>query len=476
MTNAFYKQRARLKLTGLNNNMLPALEGIYLVGGSIRDELSGRKPADYDIACAGDAEKIARRIAAGTRGTLVELGKPGQVIFRVVSGKKIFDVACLNGQTIEDDLLQRDFTINALAYSLSDGEVIDCCGGLKDLEKKSIRMVSKEAFTKDPLRLLRAFRIGAAFNFKIEPATLKAIKKNAGLIVNSAGERIRVELLKLMSTSRAYPYLAAMADTGLLTALFPEIGCLRGCEQNKYHCYDVFEHTMKSFDCLESLISSAESLKLTAYAQNYLFADQEKTALLKLAILLHDTGKPLSRTSDIKGEYHFYGHASSGADLSKQICDRLKMASREKYFIDFIIRHHLRPLYLFTLHLKAELTPKAVMRFFRKCSDYTPYILLHSIADFQAKGGSRDNLFKDFVLELIDDYFIKFKTLQKEAPLITGNDLIQEFGLEPSPLFRKILNYVEDSRLAREISDRASALKLAEQFILNHGEQNCRES
>ncbi len=470
MINAFYKQRARLKLAWLNNNILPSLEGIYLVGGSIRDELSGRKPADYDIACAGDAETIARRIAAGTRGTLVKLGKPGQVIFRVVSGKKIFDVACLNGQTIEDDLLQRDFTINALAYSLSDGEVIDCCGGLKDLEKKSIRMVSKEAFTKDPLRLLRAFRIGAAFNFKIEPVTLKAIKKNAGLIVNPAGERIRVELLKLMSAARAYPYLATMADTGLLTALFPEIGCLRGCEQNKYHCYDVFEHTMKSFDCLESLISSAESLKLTAYAQNYLFADQEKTALLKLAILLHDTGKPLSRTSDIKGEYHFYGHASYGADLSKQICDRLKMASREKYFIDFIIRHHLRPLYLFTLRLKTELTPKAVMRFFRKCSDYAPYILLHSIADFQAKGGCRDNLFKDFVLELIDDYFIKFKTLQKEAPLITGNDLIQEFGLEPSPLFRKILNYVEDSRLAREISDRASALKLAEQFILNPGE------
>ncbi|MBL0732196.1 MAG: CCA tRNA nucleotidyltransferase, partial [Desulfosarcina sp.] len=346
------------KMIRLKRNIFPAVEGIYVVGGAIRDELLGRKPADYDIACTVDTEKTARQIAANTNGALVKIGKPGQFIFRVVSDKNIFDLADLNGQTIEEDLKQRDFTINAMAYSISGGDIIDCTGGLKDLEKKNVRMVSKEAFKKDPLRLLRAFRIGAAFNFKIEPATLKEIENNAGLIVNSAGERVRVELLKLMDALKSYQYISEMADTGLLLVIFPELGRLRGCEQNRYHIYDVFEHTMNSFYHLEMLINAAESLNITTSAYHALFADKKKIALLKLAILLHDTGKPLSRTIDKKGDYHFYGHAAAGADMSKKICDRLRMSFREKCFIDFIIRNHLRPLSLFTLHLEAKLTRK----------------------------------------------------------------------------------------------------------------------
>jgi tRNA nucleotidyltransferase/poly(A) polymerase len=455
----------------LNRNIFPSVEGIYIVGGSIRDELLGRKPADYDIACAKDTEKTARQIAANTNGALVKIGRPGQFIFRVVSGKNIFDVARINGRTIEEDLKQRDFTINAMAYSISGGNIIDCTGGLKDLEKRTIRMVSKDTFEKDPLRLLRAFRIGAAFNFEIEPATLKAIENNADLIVDSAGERIRVELLKLMDALKSYRYLSKMADTGLLFVIFPELGRLRGCEQNRHHIYDVFEHTMSSFCHLEMLINAADSLNITKSARKALLADKKKIALLKLAVLLHDIGKPASRTIDKKGGYHFYGHAAAGADMSKKICDRLKMSSREKCFIDFIIRNHLRPLFLFILHLEAKLTRKAVVRFFRKCHDYTPYILLHSIADFQAKGDESDDTFKDFIIDLVDEYLNVFKVLTKEPSLITGHDLINEFGIEPSPLFRKVLNYVEDARLSKEISDKASALRLAEEFILSGGVQ-----
>lgn len=457
------------KMIRLKRNIFPAVEGIYVVGGAIRDELLGRKPADYDIACTVDTEKTARQIAANTNGALVKIGKPGQFIFRVVSDKNIFDLADLNGQTIEEDLRQRDFTINAMAYSISGGDIIDCTGGLKDLEKKNVRMVSKEAFKKDPLRLLRAFRIGAAFNFKIEPATLKEIENNAGLIVNSAGERVRVELLKLMDALKSYQYISKMADTGLLLVIFPELGRLRGCEQNRYHIYDVFEHTINSFYHLEMLINAAESLNITTSAYHALFADTKKITLLKLAILLHDIGKPLSRTIDKKGDYHFYGHAAAGADMSKKICDRLRMSSSEKCFIDCIIRNHLRPLSLFTLHLEEKLTRKVVIRFFRKCRDYSPYLLLHSIADSQAKGDKSDDAFKNFIIDLMDDYFTGFKILKREPPLITGHDLINECGIEPSPLFRKILDYVEDARLSGEISDKASALRLAEEFILSAG-------
>lgn len=455
-------------MTIFKQNILPAKKELFVVGGSVRDVLSGREPADYDIVCCSDAEEAARQIAAKTNGSLVKLGKPGQILFRVVSYNNTFDVSPLNGNSIEADLHQRDFTINAMACSVSSGTIIDCTGGLQDLKSKQIRMVSKEAFKQDPLRLLRAYRFGAAFNFKIEPATAKAIMKNAELIVNSAGERVQVEILKLMDASTAHQHLADMAASGLLFVIFPELNPLRGCEQNQHHIYDVFEHTMNSFYHLERLLNNTESLNILTSAHDNLFADKKKLALLKLAVLLHDIGKPSSRTIDEKGNYHFYGHAAVGADMSKKICGRLKMSSRETSFINFIIRYHLRPLSLYTLSLEEKLTPKAITRFFRKCHDYTPYILLHAIADSYGKSHKPDKNFKKFSIGLMNDYFTDFQPLRLEPPLITGNDLIQKLGLKPSPLFSKILNHVEEARLSKEISNENSALKLAKEFMNSH--------
>jgi len=456
-------------MTTFKQDILPAAKDLFFVGGFVRDVLSGRKPADYDIVCCSDAEEAARQIAVKTNGSLVKLGKPGQILFKVVSDKNIFDISPLNGNSIEADLKQRDFTINAMACSVSTGTIIDCTGGLQDLKSKQIRMVSKEAFKKDPLRLLRAYRFAAALNFKIEPATAKAIIKNTKLIVNSAGERVQVEILKLMDASAAYQHLADMAASGLLFVIFPELDPLRGCEQNQHHIYDVFEHTMNSFYHLEELLNNAESLNMLTSVHENLFADKKKSALLKLAILLHDTGKPSSGTIDEKGNYHFYGHAAVGADMSKKICGRLKMSSSETCFINFIIRYHLRPLSLYRLCLEKKLTSKAVTRFFRKCHKYTPYILLHAIADSYGKSHKPDKDFKKFSLDLINNYFTDFQPLRLAPPLITGNDLIKELGLKPSPLFGKILNHVEEARLSKEISNKKSALKLAKEFTGKRG-------
>ena len=457
----------QIEMAVCKQDILPAKKDLFFVGGSVRDILSGREPADYDIVCCSDAEETARRIAAKTNGSLVKLGKPGQILFRIISDKNIFDLSPMNGSSIETDLQQRDFTINAMACSVSTNTIIDCTGGMQDLKSKQIRMVSEKAFQKDPLRLLRAYRFSAALNFKIEPSTAKAIKKNAKLILKSAGERVWVEILKLMDASATYQHLVDMAASGLLFVIFPELDTLRGCEQNQHHIYDVFEHTMNAFYHLERLLNNTESLNVLTSAHNNLFADKKKLSLLKLAILLHDIGKPSSRTIDKKGNYHFYGHAAVGADMSKKICKRLKMSSHETCFIDFIIRYHLRPLSIYTLHLEKQLTTKAVTRFFKTCHNYTPYILLHAIADSYGKSDKPDKDFKKFSLDLINDYFTDFKPLKLEPPLITGNDLIKELGLKPSPLFGKILNHVEDARLSKEISNKNSALKLAKEFIKN---------
>ena len=169
-----------------NSKIFPQTKGSYIIGGSIRDILLGRIPTDYDIAVTENPEKYAKKIAANTTGHLVAMGKPGQTIIRVVSSDNIFDITSLNGKSIEDDLKKRDFTINAMAYELSSGEIIDCLGGLRDLDDKKIRMVSKNVFRKDPIRLIRAYRIGACLDFEIESQTVSLIRENADLIQNSA--------------------------------------------------------------------------------------------------------------------------------------------------------------------------------------------------------------------------------------------------------------------------------------------------
>jgi poly(A) polymerase len=451
-----------------DSNIFPKTKGAYIIGGSIRDLLLGRTPADYDVAVLGNPEKFANHVALQTNGHLVEMGKPGQMIIRVVTENHIVDISPVNGLTIEDDLNQRDFTINAMAYDLSTGKMIDVLGGLQDLEKKKVKMVSKQIFKKDPIRLLRAFRMGACLGFDIEPQTSSAIAREATIIQESAGERIRLELFKMFETDKSHYYLSQMAKTGLLTAIFPELGKLKKCFQNRHHCYDVFEHSIKAYGHLEEMLSKPDNFLPAVSHRGIAGIDRHKAILLKCAILLHDIGKPAAKSLDHSGQTRFYGHARKGADMAKSISTRFKFATRERNFIDFIIRNHIRPLSLFSAQKNKTLTLKGITRFFMKCKENTPYLLLHTIADIkgkQDKANAENKAFITFVKGMLDEYFAEFSPKSKTQPLITGHDLIEEFGLTPSPSFKKILNLAEEARLSNTIGSKPEALKLVNNFL-----------
>ncbi|MBL7208253.1 MAG: CCA tRNA nucleotidyltransferase [Desulfobacterales bacterium] len=457
----------------INSNIIPKTKNSYLVGGSIRDVLLGLSPIDYDIAVLGNPEQFAKNIASKTSGRIIIMGKPGAAsggIIRVVSDDKIFDISSINDASIEDDLNQRDFTINAIAYSLSSGRIIDPLGGIQDLADKKIRMVSKQAFIKDPIRMIRAYRICALLNFKIDPQTVSAIKKDAKLIKNSAGERIRTELFKILLSYKAYYYLSQMANAGLLREILPELDALKGCMQNRYHSYDVFDHTMKAFCCLERILNNYSEYIPEIYNQNIKQLNKNKEYLLKFAILLHDIGKPAARSIDSQGNIHFYGHGKKGADMANKISKRLKLSTSERYYIDFIVRNHIRPLFLFISHQKKILTKKSITRFFIKCGDNTPALLLHTIADIQGKGNRediKDAVFIEFAKAMLLRFFSDFMPEKIKPPLITGYDLIHEFGLTPSPLFKKILKIVQEERLSDKINTRQEALRLAKKILTN---------
>ena len=448
------------------NPAIPKAKGAYIVGGSIRDLILGRIPTDYDIAVILFPEKYASDLASCVNGHVVEIGKQNQMIYRVVSENSTFDISAIEGKTIEDDLVKRDFTVNAIGYDLSSGKIIDLFGGINDLSINKIRMVSKEIFKKDSVRLIRAYRIAAMLDFEIESETAHAIVNNVKLITKAAGERIKAELFKILSCSKSYIYIHQMYETGLLFEIFPELTALQGCKQNKRHAYNVLDHSLTAFSQLEMLLNE-KIFNTGAISFPIPDMDKKRSALLKYSILLHDIGKPSALTVGDDENIHFFGHEIIGAEMAKQISKRLKLSNNEADYIDFIIRNHIAALHLYNSGIKNPLSNKSLTRFFIKCGDMTPDILLHTIADIKGKGNEdkRNEDFVSFASYLLNEFFSGYNVKKTGPRLITGNDLIEEFGLSPSPLFKRILSVVEESRISNDIKNREEAFSLVKELI-----------
>jgi poly(A) polymerase len=456
----------------IDTRIFPKTPDAFIVGGSIRDLLCGRWPTDYDVAVLGDPLEFALRVESKTNGRLVKIGKPGRMILRVIGESNIIDISGTKEGSIEQDLRARDFTINAIAYELSSQRLIDPLAGQQDLKNRTIRMVSEAIFSQDPVRLLRAFRMAAAFEFEIESQTKKAIKKQAALIRHSAKERVREEFFKLLKCARAHPYLGQMVDTGVLFHILPELSALKQCPQNRYHQLNAFEHTLNAFYHLEELLATnRKRLQIKRKPMAHKIGVKQ-VPLLKLSMLLHDIGKPDVQTMDEDGTLHFYEHERQGAKMAREICKRLKCSNRDAETIYFLVRHHMRPLFLFTALQKQNTTRRAVTRFFMKCAANIPALLILATADMLGKEkeqSEQDHAFINFIKQLMVDFETDYQPKNAAQKLITGYDLINEFGLKPSPLFKKILNRVEIERLSRGDMTRQEAAVLIRRLIGDQG-------
>ena len=451
-----------------DTNIFPRQKKIYIVGGSIRDLLVGRPPVDYDLVVAHDPNGFARSLAARVAGRVVEFGKHGHTILRVVSGDSCFDISPLNGATIEVDLGRRDFTINAMALELSSGALIDPTGGRRDLASKMVRSVTDDVFRQDPVRLIRAYRMAASFNLSIEKITRTAISRDADQIHKSAGERIREELFKILLCSNSHAQLVDMAHCKLLFSVFPEMLQLKNCPLSGDMPTGWFEQTLDAYDHLERLLYN-RSLNLPAPG-NQLYKDikDQRAVLLKWAVLLHDIGKPAVGKVSGDGRVHFCGHASQSAILSRAICRRLRFSRRQTDMLEFIIRHQRRPFSLFTARPKNISTPRAFIRLFMKCGDRTPDIFLHALAVLSSRTAVADptiQKYSEFMADCMNDYYSLLSPRASQPLPINGNDLIKKFGLKPSAAFKRILKAVEEEHLARDNLTRRQALDLVHQLL-----------
>ncbi|MDY6911953.1 MAG: HD domain-containing protein, partial [Chloroflexota bacterium] len=433
----------------------------FLVGGYIRDGIIGRASHDIDLTISGDAIEIARQVADYFEARFVLLDEEHQVVRVVLAQNEEqwhLDFAAMRG-SIENDLCKRDFTIDALAMNLdqieagwNQVELIDPLGGFPDLEQGILRAASDSAFTDDPARLLRAFRLAAELGFSIDTETEELIRRDCTLITGVSGERIHDELGRILESDQAATYLRHLDRLGLLDLIFPELTASKGVDQPKEHYWDVFNHSMETVVSIERLQMSLKEkgglLDSLAFCADLdkrfdeeIVAGRTRRGLMKLAALLHDVAKPQTKAFDKNGRMRFLGHAQQGANIVETIMERLRFSTREKRYVTRMIDQHLRPGHLSNA---PELpTRRAIYRYFRDTEDVGIDTLFLSLADHLATRGPA--LEMDGWQEHVEvTQYMLTKWFEEETTvsppkLINGHDLLSEFGLTPGPVIGELL-------------------------------------
>ncbi len=465
----------------------------YVTGGFIRDSLLGRETADIDIAAGADALELAPQLAALLGGKAVPLDITNRVARIIVPSPKAvagggqweIDLTTLRGD-IEDDLRQRDFTIDAMAVALGQiakqqelkSLLIDPGHGQNDLHRRIVRATGETALISDAARMLRAVRLAAELDFTIDTGTEALIRRHGHRLTSVTAERVREELLRLLA--RDTRFLRHLDELGLLTTIIPELGPLKGVKQPPEHFWDVFDHSLETVAAVDYLLrrggleyGSDRTLKavpwsaaLAEHFEHEVSRGSTRRTLLKLAALLHDITKPQTKVITENGRMRFLGHAQTGAEVAAAILKRLRFSSKEAGLVEAMVKHHLRPGQLSREGLP---TRRAIYRYFRDTADAAIDTLYLSLADHLAARGPNLKI-SDWQehAEMVD--YILARRRQEEAlvappKLIDGHDLINTFGIKPGPAVGELLEAVREAQAAGEVKTRDEALGLAKRQI-----------
>jgi putative nucleotidyltransferase with HDIG domain len=477
-------------------NACPAGVNVWLVGGAIRDALLNRRTLDLDFAVEGDARAAARVVADALGGAYFPLDNVrdvGRIIVSRGDERFTLDFARLRGPDIVADLGARDFTLNAMAASLADPEtLIDPLGGWRDLQDKTIRACSPTALEDDPLRGVRAVRLAAQLDFRLDRDTRAAIRAHAHALAQVSPERQRDEFVRCLGGPRAAASLRALDRLGLLAVLAPELIPLKGLEQSPPHALDAWEHTLATVARMEDVLTVLApvhdvdaasdlalgliSVRLGRHRQALhlhlrlaLSSDRPVRWLLMLAALLHDVGKPRTRTVEADGRVRFLGHEAVGAEMAVECLTRLRFSVEETRRAQTIVAHHMRARQL--SRRAASVTRRAIYRFFRDTGEAGVDIVLLSLADFLGKLGGQPPQQDEWdqhlqvCAQLLNAYFEQPQATVSPPALLTGHDLMAEFGLAAGPQIGQLLEALREAQAAGEVGDRAAAVEFVRQHL-----------
>ena len=421
----------------------------YLAGGCVRDLLLNREPADYDVATDATPRQVMQifpqTLAVGeqfgvvlvpeTNGATGVLARPGERSHTVEVATFRSDVGYSDGrhpdevrfsQDPREDVARRDFTINGMMLDPGNNEILDFVGGQDDLKAGIIRAIGdpERRFAEDKLRMLRAVRFAARFDFQIDPATLEAIQKLAPNIHQVSCERVREELTKMLTEGRARRAFELLDTAALLPQVLPEIAAMKGVEQPpQFHPEgDVFTHTLLLLDKLPLKCSKT----------------------LAWGALLHDIGKPPTfRVAPDR--IRFDGHVDVGVKMAAEMCRRLRFSKHETAQILALVDNHMR-------FKDVQRMKQSTLKRFLRLPAFDEHLELHRI-DCLSSHGQLDSY--EYSQE-------QLRSLPPEAirptPLLTGQDLIAA-GYKPGPRFKEILTAIEDAQLEGRLTSREAAME-----------------
>ena len=399
-------------------------ERAWVVGGCVRDVLLGQAVNDWDVATSAHPSTVQqvfdRVIPTGIdHGTVTVLWKGGAYEVTTLRGEGAYsdgrrpDSVVFVGD-IEEDLARRDFTVNAIAYDPVDGRVVDPFGGLEDMQRKLLRAVGapKERFQEDGLRILRGARFVATLEFELEEATEAAFRGALDTFRRVSPERVREEWLKAMKAPMPSRAFEVMRRTGILEVTYPELLEQVGCAQNRWHAYDVWNHTMRVLD------------------------ECEGDPIERTAALLHDVAKPRTRArSEKTGDWTFYHHERVGADMADRWLRAYKFANKERELIVGLVRHHL-------ICYSDDWTDAAVRRFMKRVGhDRIDPLLRLGRADALGKGRDVPDELAGLadLRRRIDQELERGSALTTRDLAIDGNDVIALLEGRGGPLVGQIL-------------------------------------
>jgi poly(A) polymerase len=453
--------------------------GAWIVGGALRDELLGRPVTDVDVAVDGDPQPYARALAAQVGGPVFPLSEAFGA-WRVIDrgAGRIYDVATLQGPTIEDDLALRDFTVNAMARPLRElsaaalvapdpgTPLIDPLGGRADLDAGTLRVIGPGAYESDPLRALRLARFVAELAFSPDPDTERLTRAAASGVGEAPGERVFAELRRLVLAPNVIGGLETADRLGLLHAVLPELAELHDVDQSQYHHRDVYGHTVEVLERLLELEARAEG-RLRAVLDEPLADELTRGEALRFGALLHDIGKPATHAVRESGRVTFMGHDRLGEQMVHDLCRRLRTSERFSRFVGALTRHHL---VLGFLVQERPLDRRAVYRYLRLTEPVEVEVTLLSCADRLATRGRKADEAIAAHMELAGELMeaaLDWRERGRPRALVRGDELARELGIEPGPEIGALLGSLEEATYAGEVTTPEEALGFARRLREN---------
>lgn len=439
MSNSEFKKASETAVNMLKSRGFEA----FLIGGSVRDYIMGLPVGDVDITTNAtprqveDVFKAFRVIETGIKhGTVTVLveNEPVEITTYRSDGNysdNRHPDSVVFSHSLHDDVVRRDFTMNAVAYDLENG-FSDFVGGIRDIKNKTIRCIgdAETRFREDALRILRALRFSAVLGFCIEPETAAAIHHCKNLLENVSAERIQVEFSKLICGKNASAVLSEYAD--VICVFIPELQAIIGFNQhNRHHIFDVFTHTLKALEQ-----SRAETH-------------------IRLAILFHDIGKPIVAHFDENGEQHFYGHPKESAKITDNVLKRLKFDNDTRNKVVTLVEFHDTPI---TLENSSDVSEIRIKRIMNKIGVEATYDLIElKRCDNlgQSKSFYRGDEFYKSALSTVDAVVKNGECFSLKDLAINGNDLIKIGfeGKEIGVLLTKCLNAIIDGKVKNNFDD-----------------------